>query len=268
MKEKGECMNFITLFLKGILIGLFMLIPGVSGGTIAILLKIYEELLIRLNTLFKDFKNNFKYLFIVFIGGLIGVFISSYFLSIFFQKFYFEFIFIFVGILIYYSVETLCKNGKKYIVKNLFLISLGLGLGLLFSFIPVNFINIENKILHLFVLGILLAGALILPGISVSYVLLIFNMYDKVLIAIKSFDLLFLLEMGIALLIGISVVTKGLSYLLIRKKDNIENVIVGFVISSIFMVLPPVASSKDVIYMLILMTLGILFKVILDSRKS
>ena len=85
MKEKGESMNFITLFLKGILIGLFMLIPGVSGGTIAILLKIYEELLIRLNTLFKDFKNNFKYLFIVFIGGLIGVFISSYFLSIFFQ---------------------------------------------------------------------------------------------------------------------------------------------------------------------------------------
>ena len=62
MKENGDCMNFITLFLKGLLMGMFMLVPGISGGTIAILLNLYDRLLISLSDLFKNFKTNFLFL--------------------------------------------------------------------------------------------------------------------------------------------------------------------------------------------------------------
>ena len=60
MKENGDCMNFMILFLKGLLMGMFMLVPGISGGTIAILLNLYDRLLISLSDLFKNFKTNFK----------------------------------------------------------------------------------------------------------------------------------------------------------------------------------------------------------------
>ena len=247
--------------------GMFMLVPGVSGGTIAILLKIYDELLTRLSNLFKDFKKNFIFLFIVLIGGIIGIFISSYFLSFVIKSFYFEMIYIFVGILIYYILETLCKNGSRNITKNIILIIIGVFLGLSMTLIPVNFFNIKNKYLNLFILGIFLASALILPGVSVSYVLLIFNIYDKVINAINTFELIYLLEIGISLLIGIMIVVKGLSYLLLRKKDIIENIISGFLITSIYIILPPLQTPKDVIYMLIMIVVGIILKITMNIRK-
>jgi putative membrane protein len=58
MKENGESMNFIFLFLKSIVIGFFMLVPGISGGSIAILLNIYDDLLLSLNNIFKTFKSS------------------------------------------------------------------------------------------------------------------------------------------------------------------------------------------------------------------
>lgn len=267
MKENGESMNFIYLFLKGILMGVFMLVPGVSGGTIAILLKIYDELLIRLSNLFKDFKKNFIFLFIVLSGGIIGIFISSYFLSFVITSFYFEMIYIFVGILIYYIFETLCKNGRRNIIKNIILIIIGVFLGLSITLIPVNFFNIKNKYLNLFILGVFLASALILPGVSVSYVLLIFNIYDKVINAIKTFELIYLLEIGISLLIGIMIVVKELSYLLLRKKDIVENIISGFLITSIYIILPSLQTLKEVIYMMIMIIVGIILKITTNIRK-
>ena len=268
MKENGESMNFISLFLKGTLMGMFMLVPGVSGGTIAILLKMYDELLIRLSNLFDDFRRNFLFLFIVLCGGIIGIFISSYFLSVVINSFYFEMIYVFLGILIYYFLETLCKNGRRYLARNAFLVSVGVFLALSINFIPVNFFNIENKYLNLFVLGIFLASALILPGVSVSYVLLIFNIYDKVINAVKTFEIIYLLEIGISLIIGIAIVVKGLSYLLIRKKEIIENVISGFVVASIYIILPTLNNVKDVTYMLILVLIVIILRILSRFRMN
>ena len=268
MKENGESMNFISLFLKGFLMGLFMLVPGVSGGTIAIILKIYDELLMRLSNIFLNFKRNFVFLLTVLVGGIIGIFISSYFLRFIFVEYYFEMIFVFVGILIYYLLETTFKSGRKYIFKNSILIIIGMCLGYLLTIVPVSFLEFKNKYLTLFILGVFLASALILPGISVSYILLIFNIYDKVLLAIQTFDIFYLLELGVALLIGIVVVVKGLSYLLIKKKYIAENIINGFIITSIFVVLPPINSTKDVVYLIILILIGIIFEVVINTKKN
>ena len=247
--------------------GLFMLVPGISGGTIAILLKIYDELLLRLSNLLKDFKRNFLFLFVILLGGLLGIFISSYFLGFIFIEYYFEMIYIFVGILVYYLFETIFKSGKRYMLKNSILIIVGMILGYLISFIPISFFELKNKYLSLFILGIFLASALILPGISVSYILIIFNIYDEVLIAIQTFDLFYLVELGVALLIGIVVVIKGLSYLLISKKYITENIIVGFVITSILKVLPSINSANKIVYAAIYILCGILLETALSYRK-
>ena len=93
-------------------------------------------------------------------------------------------------------------------------------------------------------------------------------MYDKVLLAIKVFDFKYLLELFIVLIIGMLLVVKGLNYLIIKKKEVVENVIVGFIFSSIWLVLPTVSNNKDFIYMLILIILGIIFRIVFNLKKT
>ena len=81
----------LVLFIKSIVVGMFMLVPGISGGTLAIILNIYEGLLSSLSHLFKNFKSNFLHLLIALLGGVLGVIISSYFMDFFITNFYFDF---------------------------------------------------------------------------------------------------------------------------------------------------------------------------------
>jgi putative membrane protein len=112
-----------------------------------------------------------------------------------------------------------------------------------------------------------LAIALILPGISVSYVLLIFSMYSELLMAIQQFDIVYLLEIGIALIVGILLVAKILNYFLINKKSVVENIIVGFIFSSIWIILPEITNEKELVYAVIFILLGMILKSIFNICK-
>ena len=267
MKENGESMNFIFLFIKCIIVGFFMLVPGISGGSIAILLNIYDDLLSSLNNIFKSFKSSFTFLFVAGVGGVIGLFLSSFVLINLIKNFYFEMIFLFLGLVIFYSV-SLFKNTKSLtIVKKIVIILIGSVIGILLTKIPLGFFDIGNKYLNLFMVGVFLAIALILPGISVSYVLLIFSMYDRVLMAIQELDFLYLFEIGISLMIGVVIVIKILNYFLTTKKLMMEFLIVGFVISSVWIVLPSVNNKKELIYAIIFIFIGLIIRSISTVYK-
>lgn len=265
MKEIGDDMNYLSLFLKGVVIGLFMLVPGISGGSIAILLNLYDELLINLNDIFKTFKKSFKFLFIVLLGGVLGVIISSFLLDFVISNFYFEIMYLFVGIMIHYLLFLLGKRNRYSFLKKLFLIMIGITMGLLLTMLPGDLIKFNNQYTELFLLGIFLAIALILPGVSVSYVLLLFSLYDDVLIAIQMFDYVYLLKMGIFLIIGMFLVVKFLHYLIVNKKDTMEFIIVGFVVASLWVIIPQISSYKEFIYALIFISLGIVIKKLLPA---
>ena len=78
-------MSFLMLFLKGIVIGIAMVIPGVSGGVIAVVFGIYEKMISSLTNLFKDFKKNFTYLFVLGIGILCGLIFFSNIILYFYE---------------------------------------------------------------------------------------------------------------------------------------------------------------------------------------
>lgn len=236
-----------------------MLVPGISGGSIAIMLDIYDELLIRLNNLFSNFRKNFNYLLIVLIGGLIGLFISSYILDFFVNTIYFELIYMFLGVVIIYLINNFKNSVRHNIFLKLFYVFVGFIIGLLITKIPVNMFD-ENGILTLVLLGIFLAIALILPGISVSYVLLIFNLYDDIILAIKNIDYIYLAKIGLFLFIGIFLVVKFLNYLIIRKKEFMDNVIAGFILSSIWIIIPKLSNFKQIIYATIFILCGIIVR--------
>ena len=267
MKENGESMNFILLFLKSIVIGFFMLVPGISGGSIAILLDIYDDLLVSLNNIFKTFKSSFIFLFVASIGGVIGLFLSSYVLDFFINNFYFEMIYLFLGLILFYVITLFKKSERKSFFVKIIFIVIGYVIGILLTKIPLGFLNIDNRYFNLLLLGIFLATALILPGISVSYVLLIFSMYDELLLAIQQLNYLYLLEIGLSLVIGIIFVTKILHYLLTNKKDVIEYIIAGFVFASIGEILPNINSEKELFYAIIFILIGFIIKGIFTINK-
>ena len=66
-------MSFFYLFLIGILIGTAMVVPGVSGGVLAVIFGVYDKMIYSLTNLFKSFKKNFTFLFILGLGILVGV---------------------------------------------------------------------------------------------------------------------------------------------------------------------------------------------------
>lgn len=70
-------MNLIKNFLKGVAISISQIVPGVSGGTIAMILGVYDKLLHAVNNIVKDFKNQYKILLQVGIGAIFGIFLFS-----------------------------------------------------------------------------------------------------------------------------------------------------------------------------------------------
>lgn len=267
MKVFGEYMNLLIDFFKGILIGLFMLVPGISGGSIAIIFGIYERLLTSLNNLFKTFKSNVIFLFVVGLGGVLGIILSSFVLAFFIENYYYEMLYIFIGIMLHHTGNIMSKIKKTNLIKSLIFILVGLFLGYLMTKIPIGLLCIKNNILSLLILGIFLAVALILPGISVSYVLLIFGIYNDVITAIKILDFIYLFKLFFFLMIGCFLVIKIICYLLSKHENVISNITIGFIFSSLWIVMPKVESLRQVIYSLIFIFIGIFIKKVASKRN-
>ena len=115
----------IILILKGFIIGFFMLFPGLSGGSIAILLGEYDNIIVNTSNLLKNTKNSLIYLFSISVGGIIGAVISSSVIGYFTNNFYDKLIYFFLGIMIVFIVNFLYENtNNKFRFKDIILILL------------------------------------------------------------------------------------------------------------------------------------------------
>lgn len=243
------------LIIKGFVIGLLMLVPGLSGGSIAVGLGIYEEILAKSSRFFKDFKTNFFYFLKLIIGGIIGMFVSSFSLLLL-MKYNANMV---LSLMIIIMTFILIRHFRSYYKEltwwHYSFIVLGFVISLIFNNMKV--INIKNEYLILVLSGLLLAIAFILPGISFSYVLVILGLYDKTLIAILTLDFLFIIKLGVAFLFGIILTIKLIDVLYQKFPKQMNNVIVGFVISSILFIVP-INDIASFFYVFIMVIIGII----------
>lgn len=243
------------LIIKGFVIGLLMLVPGLSGGSIAVGLGIYEEILAKSSRFFKGFKTNFFYFLKLIIGGIIGMFVSSFSLLLL-MKYNANMV---LSLMIIIMTFILIRHFRSYYKEltwwHYSFIVLGFVISLIFNNMKV--INIKNEYLMMVLSGLLLAIAFILPGISFSYVLVILGLYDKTLIAILTLDFLFIIKLGVAFLFGIILTIKLIDFLYQRFPKQMNNVIVGFVISSILFIVP-INDIASFFYVFIMVIIGII----------
>lgn len=236
LKEK------VCIFFKGVIIGASMLLPGVSGGTTAIILGVYNDLLKSVSSFFKSPKKNSIFLFLIGIGGIAGVLTFSRVSLFFIQNYQLPMNLLFAGIVLG-SVPSLLREAGviKINLSCVFFICIGLVLACLSSFIPQSLhLSTQTSIpfIYLFAVGIILSVALILPGISTSYMLLLLGIYQPVLHAVEILDLRFLSALAVGIICGIILFTKLLAFAMTKFPKQTYTVIIGFVIASLKDVIP------------------------------
>lgn len=248
-------MNSLLLFFKAFIIGSTMLIPGVSGGTMALLLSIYKDLLSSISHFFSNPKKHSLFLLLFLLGSLFGIFLLSSPLHTLLSSFPFPTTYFFIGCILG-GIPTIIKEStiKSFTLLDLFYLSIGLLITYLLTLLP-SFQSITSFPI-LFLLGLISAIALVLPGISVSYLLLLFGLYNPLLSAISSLQLSFLFPFSIGLLFGILLTTKLLDYFLSSFPRITYLIILGFILSSLVSIFPGLPPSLFSILTLFLGTLA------------
>ena len=217
--------NRSILFLKGMAMGISDLIPGISGGTIALLLGIYKDFISSLKSInyksfiylvrldFKKLNNqlNLCFLLPVFFGILSSIFIFSSLIS-FLLLDYKVLLFSFFFGLIFFSSIRLISSLKPTSTLDFFTVFVGLVIGLSFFF--VSSLSTSNSIFSIFLAGFIAISAMLLPGISGSYILLILGKYEFMLDSISSFNWINILIFSLGAITGILSFSKLIHYLL------------------------------------------------------
>ncbi len=255
---------------KGLLIGASMLVPGVSGGTMAIILGIYDELISSINNFFKDFKKSFFFLLQFCIGAGIGFVLFAKLISTALDKYELPMMYLFIGAILggiplLIKQTEIKKDNKKQIVFGAIAGLLGLGLVLALERLPESSVefgaSITPKLLIMQVItGFIIAIALVLPGISTSHMLLVLGMYPAFLSALDHpFDnILFLGFLGVSVVIGVFVITRPLELAMKKYPQLTYCAIIGFVAGSVVTVFPGFPTGIEILICAITLALGCL----------
>lgn len=251
----------ITTMFKGMFVGGTMLVPGVSGGSMAMLLGIYDKLISSVSSFMKHKKESFLFLSLFAAGGLLGMMLFAKPLLKLIEAYPMPMMYLFIGAVLG-GIPMMYKKAqiKKVTWKTIFYPILGLAMVLFFAFMPSDGLYTQTNngfitFLLLLVSGFISAVALVLPGISVSYMLLLMGMYDKTMNAISTFYLPFLIPLGIGLVLGIILTTRILEQAMKKYPQATYLIILGFVIGSVLEVFPGFPTGIELV-LCMLMTLA------------
>ena len=243
-------MKNIILIIKGFFMGLANLIPGVSGGTIAITLGIYDKLIESISHILSNIKENIKFLLPIFIGMILSILSLSKVMSFALDKFLFPTILFFIGAIVggipmLYKKVKGSKSVTSYII---FILTFALVIGMTYlsggKVISFDGINIIGYI-KLFFVGVISAATMVIPGISGSAVLMTLGYYEPVINTIKDLtnfsnlfsNMMILIPFGIGVVVGILLIAKLIEYLLKKFEVKTYYGILGFVFASIISII-------------------------------
>lgn len=229
----------INIILKALWIGSTMTIPGISGGTMAVIVGIYEELIESINGLLKDPKKHFPFLLQFVIFSCLGFVLFAKVVTTLLENPSYGYIvkIIFVLIILAGIPFLYKKSGVTTLSLWHFLcIVTGIIIVLAISNIPPDTFTEKGGLINLLLQligGIIIAIALVLPGISVSHMLYILGIYESVMHSVYSFHWFNLVPLLLGVVVGIFATTNILEKLLKKYPDKVYMTIIGFVAASL-----------------------------------
>ena len=252
-------MNFLFDVIKGMLIGVANIIPGVSGGTMMVSMGVYEKIIGVVNNLFKDIKKSILTLLPLGIGMVLGIAVFSFIIPWCLEVYPFPTSFCFIGLIlggvpaiIKPTKESLHKEGKSISIPHIiaFAVFFAIAVGMAaMNDTQTNFADFDLNIgfmLIMFLVGVVSAATMVVPGVSGSLVLMILGVYAGIMSSISGFIssvLAFdwaqifyyvgiLAPFGIGVITGIFAVAKLIEFLFAKFPSITYCGILGLIVAS------------------------------------
>ncbi len=267
-------MDTMKLILKGGVFGIANIIPGVSGGTMAVVLGIYETMIEAIGNIFTNKAKRIEYILFlakVLLGAGITIVIFSwvmdYLLTYYPSYTYFFFIGLIAG-----SIPAIYKTHPHMELNWQSVVTFAFGAAILMYFAlafpevsksegaGVELVVNAHQAVKLIGAGILAGGSMIVPGISGSFMLVLIGQYHIVIKAVKEFHILFLAVFGIGVAFGIWSFAKIIDIFLKRFPKETFYFILGLVIASLYPIFPglPPSAGKILLSLFIMFFAGML----------
>jgi len=266
----------LTLVFKGAVIGVANIIPGVSGGTLAVILGIYDRVIEAIPGFFTEPGKRWSYAFFlakIFIGAAVSILLLANVMDYLLRTHFAVTMFVFMG-LILGGIPSVAKahGDMKTSFPRVAAFILGAGLVL-----GVSFLGGENSktevitagaldsmslgaLLYLSFCGFLAGGAMIVPGVSGSFVLVLLGKYALIIASIKSLAVKPLGIFAAGTAVGILVFSKLMAILLKKNPAGTYYFILGLVLASVYEIFPGVPAGKTAgLYCLAGLVFGTIF---------
>ena len=246
-------MKTIKDILKGMVIGIANIIPGVSGGTMMVAMGIYDKLIHCITHIFKEFKKSVLFLLPIAIGMGIAVVGGTLGIELLFEKFPVQTNLLFIGLIVG-GLPAIWKNVKGNSIRfgHILAFAAFFALVVVMAFLGETegnavdlSLNLMN-VLKLFGVGVIAAGTMVIPGVSGSMVLLLLGYYNPIVSAINdffgaltSFDMNgiltgigILMPFGIGVIVGVLAIAKVIEFVFNKFPLYAYWAIIGLIIAS------------------------------------
>ena len=246
-------LSWISRLIKGIIIALGFILPGVSGGVLASILGLYQRIISFLAHLSKDFVKNVLFFLPVGIGGILGIALFSAPLEYLLEHYQVPVLWAFSGTIVgtlptlwSEASQTKQRDGLDWTILSMtFLIS-----GLFLYFLNDLVGTIPASFASFILAGALIALGILVPGLSPSNLLLIMGLYSPMLKGFKSLDLVgVFLPIAIGGALTMVLFSKAMDYALNNYHSRVYHFILGLVVSStLLIILPNPRSAESISY--------------------
>lgn len=234
--------NFFYRVLCGFFLGIAVIAPGVSGSVMAVMMGIYDELITIISNPLKNLKKNFIFLAPMGIGAILSIGSFIQLLKIMFERYPIPSYLLFFG-LIGGSLPTIFKEANRNGFKNKYIIGIigaflfAVSVGLVARFkLTVN--TTLNNSIYFPISGAIAGMTSMIPGMSVSMVLMTLGVYSAMLKSTASFEIMTMAPVGICFFVGMFLFSKLTKYVFDKYHNFGYFMVFGFVLGTLISIFP------------------------------
>lgn len=277
-------MESLKLIGIGIIFGIANVIPGVSGGTIAVVFNVYDKIINVITLNLKKMFSQWKFLLPFGAGIIIGVILFSKLISVLFAKFPVQTNWFFIGIILG-SIPMIYKRmvGEKKDTKKIEFPAISAIICCLFALALMIFMTLTDVstgspvaqtefsfglATKLFFGLILAAVAMIIPGVSGSFLMLAVGVYNTVITAVADFNIPLLIPAALGAVFGLLVGAGIVRWLMAKLPKQTYGAILGLVLGSVFVIFPGFGSVSVMVVSFVCVILGFCLSFFASKEKT
>ncbi|MBW6472672.1 MAG: DUF368 domain-containing protein [Anaerolineaceae bacterium] len=257
----ANSIDWLLRMLKGVLIGIGAILPGMSGGVLAVVFGIYEPMVRFLANIFHKFWQNVFFFLPIGIGGVLGVVAFSAVVEFAFDVYPAQFIWLFVGFIVG-TFPSLFKTAGKHGRKSWYWLVL-----LLFAAGTLAFMrwgetitagNITTNLFTWLLSGFIFGLGLVVPGMSPSNFLIYLGLYQPMASGIRQLDFSVIIPLILGVVICVLLFARLINWLFKKAYGFMYHFILGVVVGSTIAIIPRGVSGWTILVCAVLFVVGVI----------